>query len=100
MLRIIFVTAFFIFSCLYTFAQNTTGAISGKITDSLHHPLEGATVLLVSGAKNTPVKTALSDDKGSFSLEKIKFGTYKLIISMTGFSKYQDTTIIINQEIN
>ena len=72
--------------CLFTVriisAQNT-GSISGKIADSLQRPLEGATVLLVADTKHVTVKTALSDHKGHFALEKIKFGTYKLIVENT-----------------
>ncbi|HEX6181261.1 MAG TPA: outer membrane beta-barrel protein, partial [Chitinophagaceae bacterium] len=99
MLRTGSVTIFFIFSCLFVFAQNT-GTISGVVTDSAQRPLEGATVLLVTGAKDAPVKSALSDDKGAFVIEKIKFGTYKLVISMTGFSKYTGTAVTINEEKN
>src|SRR6476620_455749 len=99
MLRSTFVTLFFVFSSLLVFAQNT-GTISGTVTDSMQRPLEGATVLLVTGAKDAPVKSALSDDKGAFVLEKIKFGTYKLIVSMTGFSKETGVTVILNEEKN
>ena len=99
MLRSAFVTLFFVFSCLFVFAQNM-GTVSGKVTDSVQRPLEGATILLVTGAKDAPVKTALSDDKGAFVLEKIGFGTYKLIVSMTGFSKESGITVILNEEKN
>ncbi len=98
MLRSAFVTVVFLFSCLLVFAQST-GTISGKVTDSLHRPVEGATVLLVTTTKQ-PVKTALSDDQGDFVLEKIKFGSYKLVISMTGFKKDSGTSVIINEEKN
>ncbi|HYD19922.1 MAG TPA: carboxypeptidase regulatory-like domain-containing protein, partial [Flavipsychrobacter sp.] len=97
MLRTTLVMGLFIFSCLHALAQGAT--ISGKITDSLLLPLENVTVLLAAGAKDMPVKSALSDEKGSFVLQKIKPGTYKLIISMTGFSKW-DTTIVISEEKN
>ena len=90
MVRSAFLTLSFLFSCLFVFAQNT-GTITGKVTDSAQHPLEGATVLLVTGAKGVPVKSALSDERGAFLLEKIKAGTYKLAITMTGFQQYTDT---------
>lgn len=97
MLRITIFTGLFIISCLQTLAQ-ATGTVSGKITDSMNTPLEGATVLLVTGVKEIPVKSILSDDKGNFILEKIKSGNYRLVVSMTGFSKYRDTAIIIDPE--
>src|SRR5687767_6917015 len=99
MCRTVSVTVFFIFSFLFAFAQNT-GTVSGVVTDSLQRPLEGATVLLVTGPKDAPVKSALSDDKGAFVFEKIQFGTYKLVISMTGFSKYTGAVITLTEEKN
>jgi hypothetical protein len=99
MLRSVFLTIFFVLSCLFVSAQNP-GTISGRVTDSLQRPLEGATILLVTGEKDTPVKSALSDDKGSFVLEHLKSGTYKLIVSMSGFSKESAGTLILNDEKN
>ena len=97
MMRSAFATLLFVFSCLLGLAQNT-GSISGKVTDSLQRPLEVATILLVTDTKDTPVKSALSDDKGAFVLEKIKFGTYKLVVTMTGFGKETGAPIILNEE--
>jgi hypothetical protein len=99
MLRSAFLSIFFVLSCLFVSAQNP-GTISGKVTDSMQRPLEGAAVLLVTGEKDTPVKSALSDDKGSFVLEHLKSGTYKLIVSMSGFSKESAGTLILNDEKN
>ena len=97
MLRRVHITIFFVFSCLLVFAQNT-GTISGKVTDSVQRPLEGATIMLVSGAKEGLVKSALSDDKGAFVLENIGFGTYRLIVSMTGFGREGGVTLTLNEE--
>ena len=94
-----FTSIYILFSCLVLSAQNT-GRVSGRITDSLQRPVEGATVLLVTGPKDVPVKTALSDDKGGFVLEKIKPGDYSLVISMTGFKKDSAVPIVINEEKN
>jgi hypothetical protein len=99
MLRSVFLTIFFVLSCFIVSAQNP-GTISGRVTDSLQRPLEGATILLVTGEKDTPVKSALSDDKGSFVLEHLNSGTYKLIVSMSGFSKDSGGTFILNDEKN
>jgi hypothetical protein len=100
MLRSVFVTLLFVFSCLNSFAQNTAGTISGKVIDSMQRPLEGATVLLVTGPKDITVKSALTDANGAFILEKIKWGTYKLIISMTGFNKESGRAVILSEEKN
>src|ERR1043165_3124265 len=100
MLRSIAIVLLFNFICLGVFAQNTSGTISGKVVDSTQHPLEGATVLLVTGTKDTPVKTALTDNNGNFILEKIKYGAYKLIISMTGFNKVNNISVTLSEEKN
>lgn len=100
MLRSVFITLFFVFSCLHVFTQNTGGTISGKVVDSLQRPLEGATILLVTGPKDVPVKSALTDDNGAFVFEKIKWGAYKLIISMTGFNKESGMTVLLSEEKN
>ena len=98
MFRSASITVFFMFSYLYVFAQNT-GSISGKITDSMQRQLEGATVLLVT-VNDLPVKSALSDNKGAFILEKIKPGSYKLVISMIGFTKNGSVTVTLSEEKN
>lgn len=100
MLRSVFVTLFLLFSCLHVFSQNISGTISGKVVDSAQRPLEEATILLVTGPKNVPVKSALTDDNGVFVLEKIKWGSYKVIISMTGFNKDGGIPVILSEEKN
>lgn len=93
MMRNVFLTLFSVFSCLLLSAQ-MPGIISGKVTDSMQRPLQGATVLLTTGPKDVVLKSALTDDNGVFLLDKIKDGTYKLTISVTGFSKYSGTAVI------
>jgi hypothetical protein len=87
--------------CVFTLqvisAQNS-GSISGKITDSLLRPLEGATVLLLTNPGDVTVKTTLSDHQGYFVFEKIKFGSYKLVATMTGFGKDSISTVVISEE--
>lgn len=95
MLRITLCLALLVFSFVIASAQQTAGTVSGKVTDSLGRALDGATVLLVTATDETPVKTALSDETGSFVLEKIKPGGYQLVIRMTGFAKYTDTAVIL-----
>ncbi|NCU04810.1 MAG: outer membrane beta-barrel protein [Chitinophagaceae bacterium] len=99
MLRSVFALLFLVFSCFHAVAQSGTGSISGKVVDSLQQPLEGATILVRSATNNTAVKTALTDNKGSFLLEKMKEGSYHLIISMSGFAK-DSSNITLTAEKN
>ena len=99
MLRSVFALLFLVCSCFHAVAQSGTGSISGKVVDSLQQPLEGATILVRSATNNTAVKTALTENKGSFLLEKIKEGSYQLIISMSGFAK-DSSNITLTAEKN
>lgn len=99
MLRSVFALLFLVFSSFHAVAQTGTGSISGKVVDSLQQPLEGATILVRSATNNTAVKTALTDNKGSFLVEKIKEGSYQLIISMSGFAK-DSSNITLTAEKN
>ena len=99
MLSRIFFTCYLLCTCLFLSAQNT-GIISGIVTDSLQQPLEGATILLVSGPHDATQKTALTDSKGSFIFEKINYGSYKLVVSMTGYSNNNSTSIVVDETKN
>lgn len=96
MMKLASVTVLFVLNSFVAVAQQTV-SVSGAITDAAGRPLEGATVILTA-ENNIPVKTALSDDRGAFVLEKIKHGRYKLVINLTGFMKYVDSSIIINDQ--
>ncbi len=82
-------------ACIYCLRAQE-GTVTGKLADSLQRPLDGATVLLLAG-KDTLVKTTVSNDVGLFAFEKLKNGTYRISISMTGFSKYTGPAITINE---
>ncbi len=94
MLRITPLILCLIISSATAFAQDL-GSITGRITDSLDRPLEGAAVLLMNTAGAT-AKTALSDNKGSFHIEKLKLDKYKLVISMTGYMKDSSRTVSLD----
>jgi hypothetical protein len=99
MLRTVLIAVPFIATSITALAQNS-GTISGKVTDSLQRALEGATVLLVSAANDVPVKSALTDDKGMFVLDKVKAGNYRLIISITGFGKHTSAVTVSEEKNN
>lgn len=82
----LFLSVFFTFQNLS--AQAPSGKIYGIILDEYSkQPLEFATIVL----KNTQNQSAiggLSDDKGKFSIENIRPGTYSLEISYLGYDSY------------
>ncbi|HSZ25994.1 MAG TPA: TonB-dependent receptor, partial [Cytophagaceae bacterium] len=68
-----------------------TGKISGTIVDSTTNtPVEFAMVSLVDNKTNKPIDGTICDDKGKFTLNKVKAGDYKIIVT---FMDYKTVTI-------
>ncbi|GAB2549577.1 TonB-dependent receptor [Spirosoma aerophilum] len=66
-------------------AQSTPGRISGTLTDSTTtKPVPFATVALQSPDSKL-INGVTTDEKGAFILDKLAFGTYKLVISFVGY---------------
>jgi outer membrane receptor protein involved in Fe transport len=80
------------------YAQSQAGTVSGKITDGSQKPLEGATVLLVTAKDSVIHRTTISAGDGSFILEKARYGSYKLVVTATGFSRYKSGPVTISAE--
>lgn len=78
----------FIFILFFTptlFAQNS-GSVSGTVTDrNTGAPLEAATVTILDQT-NQIVTGNFSNSDGSFVLDEVPFGTYRLEVSMIGFN--------------
>jgi hypothetical protein len=86
-----------IIASLQSHAQTTTATINGKITDGTQKPLEGATVILLNDKDSSIAKTTISADNGTFSFERIRYGNYKISVSLTGFSKYKTDRILASE---
>lgn len=66
-------------------AQNTTGTITGRITDKeTQAPVSGATVQAVSGSGRA-VASAVTDADGQFRLTNVPAGAHSLIVTMVGY---------------
>lgn len=69
-------------------APSIVGKISGKVIDeSTGDPVEYATVVLQLADFAKDVDGVISDEKGKFSLENIKPGTYNVVISFIGYEE-------------
>ncbi len=93
---------FLTFLCLVpllTFAQSNSGRISGSLSDSTTtKPVPFATVALQTPDSKL-VTGVTTDDKGSFLIDKIAVGTYKLIISFVGYrTKTINNVLIANDK--
>jgi len=61
----------------------TTGAISGKVTDSGHAPVAGAVIRATSGQVT---RTVTTNAEGSFTLSLLNGGAWTLQVSKPGFA--------------
>jgi hypothetical protein len=90
-----FLAAWLIIASTLAYAQ-TNMKISGKVTGADGKGLDGATVYLSRAADSALVKTALANPDGSFTVENIKKGTYRLLINMVGFARYKSDVISLD----
>lgn len=76
-------------------ASSITGRITGIILDSItQSPIDYATVALARTGSTKSTNGALTDEKGSFKIEKISPGTYRLTIAFLGYqTKIIDSAI-------
>jgi outer membrane receptor protein involved in Fe transport len=85
----------------FIFAQDPDdgrGKIYGTVIDSSASvPVEYAVVSLIDKTTNKPVNGAICDEKGKFTLTKIKAGEYKLTISFLGYATHTIDKIRITE---
>jgi len=71
------------------YAQSeATAKISGKITSASNELLPYANMVVFKASDSSIVKGAMSDDLGSFLVEKVPAGTYYVSASILGFKTY------------
>jgi hypothetical protein len=76
-------------------AQQQTGALEGRVTDTSGAVLPGATVTLTGAALLGGVQNTVTGEQGTYRLSNIPVGTYVLTFELSGFAKktYQDIRI-------
>lgn len=66
--------------------SSTVGKISGTLVDSVSkQPLMYASVALFRATGKAPINGVLTDDKGSFKIDGVKPGDYKIRITYVGY---------------
>ncbi|MBL7816086.1 MAG: TonB-dependent receptor [Saprospiraceae bacterium] len=86
-------------STLHLFAQNnlTGGKVSGSVLDDQAKPLEFVTVTLHRLHDSVFVKGAITDEKGFFEMNNLKWGRYFIRITHMGFSKFSSSEVSITE---
>ena len=74
-----------LFACIGTsFAQDISGNIEGRVTDSTGIPLSGVNLLLQS-ENLQGIKGTATNEKGYFNIFYLPVGNYKVQISFVGY---------------
>ncbi|WP_209401068.1 outer membrane beta-barrel family protein [Pseudozobellia sp. WGM2] len=68
--------------------SEATAEIDGKITTVMNEPLPYVSLVIFKVSDSSMVKGAMSDDLGSFLIEKVPAGTYYVAASILGFKTY------------
>lgn len=68
--------------------SEATAQLSGKIATSTNEPLPYANLVVFKVSDSSMVKGAMSDDLGSFLIEKVPAGKYYVSASILGFKNY------------
>ncbi len=98
--RIIFISWIILSFSLVTKAQETSksnnASITGKVVDSLSsEPIEYATISLFLEGDKKPVNGTVTAIDGSYKIEGVEAGTYKIIIECIGYRPFNFYTLIV-----
>lgn len=77
----------------------TTGSLSGTITDQANAVVAGATVTLQSNIA-TGERSAVTDSNGAFDFQALLPGTYQLSVEASGFKKSIAREIVVSLSLN
>ena len=83
------------FSSLSIFSQHK---ISGKIIDEQKQSLPFANIVLYKVGEETKPLGTISNDDGTFILDNINSGKYKLEVSMLGFQSFIEKEFDLNND--
>lgn len=88
-------TALLLFNCLFLFAQTAT--IKGRIIDGrTHQPIEYASAAVFRATDSSLVAGAVSKANGTFELNNLPAGRYRLKIAFIGYQNFLKTDIQLN----
>ena len=85
---------------LPAFAQVTTGALVGTVTDAQGQVVPGAPVTIKNVSQGTST-TVHTDDNGAYAAPFLNPGTYEITIEVQGFRKlvHPDVVIQVNSRV-
>src|SRR5947208_1673364 len=78
------------------FGQETTGTISGTVTDKTGAVVNGATVTVSNVDRNSVIRTVKTEAGGHYTAALLPVGHYKVTVSAPGFKTFETTGIAVN----
>jgi Carboxypeptidase regulatory-like domain/TonB dependent receptor len=93
-----FIRVVFVAVVLFSFvagatAQEVTGSINGTVKDANGAVVTGATVTITDSQKKVVVRTATTDDNGSFSAPDLPSALYDITVESPNFKKHLETKL-------
>ena len=92
----IWTTAVLVLAMPPSWAQETTGSISGTVKDPSGAVIPKAKVILRDTEKNVDVRTATTGAGGEFSFAQLPVSQYSLTVEAENFRKFVETGIVPN----
>ena len=78
------------------FAQETTGNISGTVTDGTGAVVQGATITVTQTDRNAVIRTLSTDTTGGYNALQLPIGHYTIQVEAPNFKKYVKSGIELN----
>ena len=85
---------------LSAFAQNSANIKGVLVDESTGEPIPFATVSLTRDGQTRPAKYSLTDDKGAFTLESVRNGSYTLVAELLGYNAHQAAVKVESKAID
>jgi hypothetical protein len=82
-------------ACVPAFAQQTTGSVTGRVTDEQGGAVPGATVTAKSPSTGF-TRTEVSDAEGLYRLNALPVGVYEVTAELQGFQTVSKKDVIVN----
>jgi outer membrane receptor protein involved in Fe transport len=75
------------------------GTISGTVIDSLtQKPVDYATVSVFKGGSATPLTGGLTDDKGTFKINNLAAGEYRVQVDFIGYKRKEIMKVMLSEQ--
>jgi Carboxypeptidase regulatory-like domain/TonB dependent receptor len=86
--------------CQGAIAQETTGSISGTVTDPSGAAIKDATVALINTDRHATIRTVSTNGAGFYTATSLPLGTYTVQVTDSGFKTDTVTGLILHVDDN